>query len=654
MMSVLGMVLVLTLFAALIMFVAGREVALSGVRSEGAQSLYITEGGAVAGRAAMMSYLGIYPAGPTTVDPSLTGTMASGWYANGVNTSQNPFGLFDYLVIDGQRFTLGATPSTASETFQVNWGLATAHLKLQTTGTPVNALGGGSYTATVTLTPNPTADAQYNSCSGGPCAIHMLGPNFYEIFYNYTVTSIGGVSPKFRREITLSGSFSIQLHLQNFAVYALFTNTHTTPGGSPVWFTNTTTFSGPVHTNDEFRFLQFPTFTSVLESVNNNAWFYNNGSNIERAANSNVSGGGARIDAPLVPPDPDPQAAAPAAFSRGVPTVPLPSGPYNQQGVAIGLNPGSTTAVTTAQIAAAVPELSGASSIPSGIYVPVTDSNANCVSDPGEPMRGGVYVQGNLDSLTMSVSGSTAVYTFTQGTTTTTVTVDRTNNQTTVSSNNWLTPTGAGCSGTPGPATRTFSGVPKGYQGPGNNNGAIIYVAGAINSLSGTLQQNEQTTITASGDITIQGNILYQTPPNPSDSTSNPTNLLGLYSSNGNIVIGASAPNNITIDAVLMAGSSCGTCTAQSQIYVAGYSTGSPRGTATVLGGLIQKYYGPFGTVNGQGVQQTGYGRNFTYDTRITRGFSPPYFPTTNQFVVTQGSQPLANVKPTWREATPP
>ena len=109
MMSVLGMVLVLTLFAALIMFVAGRETALSGVRSEGAQSLYITEGGAVAGRAALMSYLGIYPAGPTTVDPSLTGTAASGWYANGVNASQNPFALFDYLVIDGQRFTLGAT-----------------------------------------------------------------------------------------------------------------------------------------------------------------------------------------------------------------------------------------------------------------------------------------------------------------------------------------------------------------------------------------------------------------------------------------------------------------------------------------------------------------------------------------------------------------
>src|ERR1700736_3940661 len=76
----LGMMAVLTLFGSLAMFTAGREVALSGIRSQGAQSLYVSEGGAVAGRAALMAYLGIYPVGSTTVDPSLTGVTASGWY----------------------------------------------------------------------------------------------------------------------------------------------------------------------------------------------------------------------------------------------------------------------------------------------------------------------------------------------------------------------------------------------------------------------------------------------------------------------------------------------------------------------------------------------------------------------------------------------
>jgi hypothetical protein len=183
--------------------------------------------------------------------------------------------------------------------------------------------------------------------------------------------------------------------------------------------------------------------------------------------------------------------------------------------------------VTSTQIAGAVPELKNAGSIPNGIYVPVTDSNGNCVSDANEPMLGGVYVQGNLDSLTMSLGGGTnnlAVYTFTQGSTTTTVTVDRTANQTTVTSNAWLPPPAQpGCAGLAGPATRVFSGVPKGWQGAGGvANASMIYVEGAINSLSGTLQQNEQTTIAASGNITIQGNIQYQAPPNPSDPTSNP------------------------------------------------------------------------------------------------------------------------------------
>jgi hypothetical protein len=83
-----------------------------------------------------------------------------------------------------------------------------------------------------------------------------------------------------------------------------------------VWFANTTNFSGPVHTNDEFRFLQFPTFTDRLESVNTNAWFYNGGSQVELANNENVNNG-TRIDAPLVPPNSNPQAAAAANFTRG-------------------------------------------------------------------------------------------------------------------------------------------------------------------------------------------------------------------------------------------------------------------------------------------------------------------------------------------------
>jgi len=651
MMGLLSMILVLTILAALILFLSGKETALTGARLAGSESLYIAEGGAYAGRAALMAYMNAYPVGVTSVDPSLTMTTASGWYANGSGAAQNPFGVLDYLVTDGQRFSLGATSTTTSETFKVNWGSAYPHLKLATAGTPTNVLGAGTYSASVTLQPNPTPDP---SCAGGPCAIHQTAPGAYEIFYKYTVASDGVITPKFRRRVTLSGTYSIQLSLQSFALYALFTNAHTTPSGSPIWFTSNTSFNGPVHTNGEFRFAFFPTFTGKVESVNSKAWFNNGGNPLELASTENVQNG-TRIDAPLTPPDPNPQAATPANFTLGVPTVALPSDPFSQQGVAIGLNPGNTNPVTTSQIAAAIPELTGAGSIPNGIYVPVVDANGDCRSDFGDAMKGGVYVQGNLDSLTMSVSGSTAVYTLVQGSTTTTVIVDRTNNQTTVTSNGWLTPpSGGGCPGVgPGPATRTFTGVPKGWQGPGDPNATIIFVTGTINGVSGTLQQNEQTTIAAAGTITISGNLQYQTPPNPADPTSNPINVLGLYSSGGDIVIGPSAPNNVVVQAILMAGSSGSGY--NSSVNVQNYNSGSPRGVVNLLGGVVEKYYGAFGTFNpSNGQNLTGYGRAFTYDTRMSRGFTPPFFPTTNLFVVADGSQSLTGVKPTWREATPP
>lgn len=654
MLSLLSMILVMTVLAGLVLYLSGKETALSGIRAAGNESLYVAEGGGFSARAALMVLMNAFPQGRTTIDPSLDTATTAGWYAGGSNPSQNPLKLLDFLVIDGQRFTLNATPTTPSETLQVNWTSGYANLKLQSSGTPVNTLGPGTYTASVTLEPNPVADA--SSCSGGPCAIHKIPntQNAYEIFYKYTITSDGQVSPRFKRRVTLTGNYSVQLSLQSFALYALFTHVHMTPSGSPIWFTNNTTFSGPVHTNGTFRFAFFPTFTSKVESVSTNAWYNNTGSPIQLSTTANVQSG-TRIDAPLIPPVSDPQAAPPANFTLGAPTVAMPDNPFSQQGVAVGRNPTDTSAVTTAQITSTIPELTGAGSVPNGIYVPVTDLNSNCRSDNNAPMKGGIYVQGNLSSLAMSVSGPTAVYTLVQGATTTTVTVDRANNQTTVTSNGWLTPpSGGGCPGAaPGPATRTFAGVPKGWQGPGNPNATMIFVNGNVNALSGTLQQNEQTTIAASGSITISGNVQYQTPPNPADATSNPVNVLGLYASGGDIIIGPTAPNNVTIQAVLMAGNMSSGY--NSSVYVQNYNTGSPRGSVNLLGGLIEKYYGPFGTFNPQtGQQQTGYGRAFTYDTRMSRGFTPPYFPTTGAYGIDRGSQRLDGQKPSWREGTPP
>ncbi len=653
--SVLTLAFVLMVLSALVLELSLKEIKMTASRRIGAQSFYLAEGGAVAARAALLAYMGADPLKINSVDPSLSVISLSNWYAGGVPSSQNPFGLLDYVVLDGQKFTVGAS-SPASVTFQVNWNLPYTHLKLQL-GTPTsNALGPGTYKASVTLTPWLTAD---NSCVGGPCAIHSLGGDTYEFFYTYTVTSLGQTATG-RRQVSFSGNYSITVRRQNFARFALFTDVQLTPLGGAIWFTNRTTFDGPVHTNGEYRFAFFPQFgtpdpgspcnlaniqSTPLTSVSNLAWFNNGGAPVELTANENVSSG-TRIDAPVMP-GCDPLNVpnnTPANFTRGVSAVPLPSDPFSQKGVSVGRTPTDTSPVTDAQISAAIPELTGVCGSPQppcssfpGIYIPRT-------TDLSGPMGGGIYIQGDLNSMTLSFSGANAVYTLVQGTQTVTVTVNRTLQQTTVTNSAWPVAS----------QTRTFAGVPKGWQsGSGNVNATMVYVEGNLNSISGTLGQNDQATVAASGNINITNHLVYQVPPVVTDPTSNPTNVLGLYSAGGDITIDPSAPNDLQIHAVMMAGST--TSSYNSSVNVINYNSGSPRGQIHLIGGLIEKYYGPFGTFSSStGSILTGYGRDFKYDRRMSRGFTPPFFPTTSLLEQVQGSSPLAGQRPTWREQTPP
>jgi hypothetical protein len=675
--SVLSVIVILVLLGSLVLYLSGKEIALSASRLQGAQSLNVAEGGAVAGRAALMAFMNADPIGTASIDPSLSGTQLATWYAGGNVASQNPFGLFDYIVVDGQRFTIGATSATSQVEFDVNWALPTPHRKLQLAGSPqpTNALGVGTYRARVRVTrrlaphpTNPTEPERY---------IQRLGIDHYEYYFTYTITSDGQISPFARRRVEFSKEFSIQVRRRSFAQFALFTHVHTTPSGGAIWFTSRTSFDGPVHTNGEFRFAFFPKFgtpdeaspcdpgriaATPLTSVSQYAWFNNNGNPVRRQANENVVSG-QRRDAPVLPDctlanlndDNDNPAAN---FTRGVAAIPLPDNPYNQQGVAIGRNPDDTSPVTNLQIRQAVPELADTtSSVPTGIYVPVADTNGNCLSESGEPLAGGIYVEGDLDSLTFSLGGPTndlAVYTLRQGSRTVTITIDRANNRTTVSDTNWPGRASGAC-GLPmtpnGPATFTFAGVPKGWQGPGNANAAIIYVRGNILGLSGTLEEKEQTTVVASGRIDITGHVQYEDPPVVTDPNDNPLNVLGLYSAGNDIRITTAAPNDLVLHAILMAGNRGDSY--NSSVHVQNYDSGSPRGTVRLIGGLIEEYYGAFGTFDSTtGQQRTGYGRDFRYDRRMSRGFTPPYFPTTPQFEIVQ-AQGLAGARPAWREVAP-
>src|SRR3990172_375838 len=387
---------------------------------------------------------------------AMASVMLMAWYAGGAPAGQDSFSLLDYITVDGQRYTTGANNSTNSLTFHANCTLPHAHRKLQLAGgvPPVNSLGGGTYSAAVVL---PRRLVAHPSCvPPHPCYIHRLGPSEYEYFYTYALTSDGQMPPRARRRVTLTRDFSIRIRPANFSQYVLFTNVHTTPTGGSLWFQTVTEFDGPIHTNGQFRFRRFGRFgtpdpnspcdssniaATPLTSVNSRAWFWNNGTPVELSANENVVGGGRRDAAVLfdcTADTADDNDNPPANFTRGVPAIPYPSNSYSQKGAAIGRDPNDTTSVTNMEIRQTIPELAdNSSAVPTRIYVPVTDSNGDSVSNAGEPLAGGIYVQGDLNSLTLGMSGNNAVYTLVQGAQTVTVTVDRAAGTTTVTNSAW-------------------------------------------------------------------------------------------------------------------------------------------------------------------------------------------------------------------------
>jgi hypothetical protein len=169
---------------------------------------------------------------------------------------------------------------------------------------------------------------------------------------------------------------------------------------------------------------------------------------------------------------------------------------------------------------------------------------------------------------------------------------------------------------TVGAVTTPYSGVPRG----------VTYVNGTLSDLRGpdrsgsnvlpAIESHTQMLFAATGDVVLQRDLTCQ-------NYDTSENIVGIFSSGGDVRIGTSAPNDMNLDAFVMAAGTDGVFT------VDNYSSGSPRGTFHLRGGAVQYDYGAFFTFNTSGVLQTGYARDFRYD---RRGLIPPYYPQTSQF----------------------
>jgi Tfp pilus assembly protein PilX len=136
--------------------------------------------------------------------------------------------------------------------------------------------------------------------------------------------------------------------------------------------------------------------------------------------------------------------------------------------------------------------------------------------------------------------------------------------------------------------------------------------------VSGTLRG--QLTIAAENDIIIVGTTRYNVFPGGTD-------VLGLIANNNVIInhpVNSSGVNqagsltNPRVDAAILA--------LDHSFYVQNWNRGAPLGDLTVNGVITQKFRGAVGTFSGNPpVIQTGYNKQYTYDTRL-KYLSPPYF----------------------------
>lgn len=172
----------------------------------------------------------------------------------------------------------------------------------------------------------------------------------------------------------------------------------------------------------------------------------------------------------------------------------------------------------------------------------------------------------------------------------------------------------------------TKSWVNHSYSIPAS--GGIIYVANngsTTGSKAGIiyLQGGAVTgplTVISENDMYVQNNITYTHNPVTTPTT---TDALGLISQD-DIWISTSAPNNLTIDAAMIAAGTSGDGSAGS-FGAINYNTRS-AGTLTLLGGIVQNQRGAVCTFNGFGQVQNGYAKSYGYDARFLT-IPPPDYP---------------------------
>lgn len=486
--------------------------------------------------------------------------------------------------------------------------------------------------ASVSYTGTPTNTAPY-TCTNLPACTGTCAGFGITVKYTtpYTITAIGQSLANEQQVVQDSGTLTLNINAgsatattTSFAAWGMFIDQYSPCDGSSLV---PGTITGPTFTNGTWNFGTSGTYTFTDKVGSVGSSFGYQFTNCYTSANPSYTSGGSTI-APSFQ----------GGYQLGANAVALPTNSYSQEDAVLdGL--GTTTPTQAAEHSdlrnAAATQYPATGTPTSGVYMSYTQTTSGSTTT-NTMAGGGILVQGDATSVTLAATTAPStgrltgtntgdalqVFTIVQGSTTTTITIDQTTNNTIMQQSGSSTPL-------------LIAGVPEIKTGATPSDATMLYVNGNIDSLTGQsagadVQNGAAITITAADNITVTGNITYATEPvtmtqnqvvsgvtYPIADTLIPANnngqVLGIFTAGGNVNLAVPTNNqNLEIDASIATISSGGSG--------AIINNGNSINTLNIVGGRIQNTIQSIGATT----------RNVFFDRRFASGnFAPPWFPST-------------------------
>jgi hypothetical protein len=479
-----------------------------------------------------------------------------------------------------------------------------------------------------------------------------------------------------------AGTFTIALN-SSFVQYAHFIDQMTS---SQAWISFRHNYTGPVHTNTRFNILgnpTGPTFRSEATQTFNDTRFNNGGAAVTQARDSTANDWPLLGDAPGVLC----KVVDCTGFTRNYDFDPT-TGPVDPIPFPAGANPADRQAQINAAVGGTPPPCLSAGppvSHTCGNSYNVVVGNTNGLGLGGN-LNGGIFVNGAIRDLHLDGDGTGQQITIVYRTAdpaaeyVTTITENRTvipHTTTVLRQCRWSGAGAPACNSTVGglindPNPAVVAANPQvliGSFSPDNvTNRGVLFTTSTIGvaatefglrqepgALSAIYQNpanpadGMRLTVVADGSIWITGHLAYRVEPRGpdlvfdsplpggGDDQLDVQNTLGVVSWSGGLRLsswlsqanlGARYPTfpstDLALQGMFMAPNLPNGAAPNGQISFDDPS-GVYRGIANLLGGVVQKTMGTFGS---PGTPGTGYARNWVYDERFRhRGLAPPAFP---------------------------